>query len=276
VISALKYEWRRITTIRSSYWMSGMAVALSAGVTMILILVVNEANSQGDLGDLAGVGVYTTWMVTAGGSSIAMPIVGAMFFAVMGAMAMGHEYRYGTNKATLTAIPDRIAVLAAKAAVLSAWVAVAAAISLLLNAVLAWLFVGSTSIDTEALRPFLMYVLYCVGFGLAGFGLSSIFRNQVGAIVTVLIWPLVLEPIIFAVLRATALANADIGLGKIANLLPASAGRRTMFRPYELWSNLDTSDRAHIWSLAPSVLVFWCGIAALVVAGSVLFVKRDA
>ena len=62
-----------------------------------------------------------------------MPVLAAPFYAVMGCMAMGHEYRYGTNKATLTAIPDRIAVLAAKALVLLAWVLVTVIATLLLN-----------------------------------------------------------------------------------------------------------------------------------------------
>lgn len=273
---ALKYEWVRITSIRSSYWMSGLAVALSAGVAIILCLVVNAANGAGDLGDLAGQSTFSTWVVTSGASGPGMPILAAVFFAVMGCMAMGHEYRYGTNKATLTALPDRVAVLAAKSLVLSAWVAATALLILLLNSAIAWLFVDGMSLDGGSLRPMLFFMLYCVGFGLAGLMLSSITRNQVGSIVAVLVWPLVLEPIVFAILRATALSGSDIGLGKLANLLPASAGRRTMFRPFDLLANLDVSSETTIWGLAASTAVFWIGIAILVAAGGTLFLKRDA
>ena len=47
-----------------------------------------------------------------------MPVLAAAFYAVIGVMSMGHEYRYGTNKATLTALPDRITVLVGKMVVL--------------------------------------------------------------------------------------------------------------------------------------------------------------
>ncbi|MBA2699678.1 MAG: hypothetical protein H0U61_13075 [Nocardioidaceae bacterium] len=276
MMGALRYEWVRITSIRSSYWMSGLAVVLSAGVAIILCLVVNAANSAGDLGDLAGEATFSTWIVTAGASGPGMPILAAVFFAVMGCMAMGHEYRYGTNKATLTALPDRIAVLSAKSLVLAGWVAVTAVLILLVNAGLAWLFVDGISLDGDSLRPMVFFILYCVGFSLAGLMLSAITRNQVGSIVTVLVWPLVLEPIVFAILRATALSGSDIGLGKLANLLPASAGRRTMFRPFELFANLDVSSETTIWGLGASTVVFWVGIAILLVAGGTLFIRRDA
>lgn len=276
MIGALKYEWVRISSIRSSYWMSGLAIALSAGIAFILCLVVNAANSAGDLGELAGRSTYSTWIVTSGASGPAMPVLAAVFFAVMGCMAMGHEYRYGTNKATLTALPDRVGVLAAKSLVLSGWVAATALLILLLNAAIAWLFVDGMSLDGDSLRPLLFFILYCVGFGLAGLMLSALTRNQVGSIVAVLVWPLVLEPIVFAILRATALSGSDIGIGKLANLLPASAGRRTMFRPFELFANLDVSSETTIWGLGASTAVFWSGIAILVAIGGTLFLRRDA
>ena len=36
---------------------------------------------------------------------------------------------------------------------------------------------------------------YSVGFGIAGLSLAAVFRNQAGAIVTALVWPLVIEVI---------------------------------------------------------------------------------
>jgi ABC-2 type transport system permease protein len=275
---ALRYEWVRIRTIASSYWLSGLAVVLSAGIAVILCLVVNSAQSTAgrgnDLGDLAPPTIFTTWIVTAGASGPVMPVLTAVFFAVMGAMAMGHEYRYGTNKATLTAIPDRLAVISAKSVVLTAWVAVTSVLILVVNYLVALLLVSRASLDSGALRPLLFYVLYAVGFALAGMYLATILRSQVGAIVTVLVWPMALEPIVFAILRFAGRAT-DVGLGKFANLLPASAGRRSMFRPYDLFANLDVS-LATIWSLPVSTIVFWCGIALLVASGCYLFFTRDA
>lgn len=273
MIAALKYEMTRISTIASTYWLSGLAVLLSALVAIVLGLVVIQSNGT-ELGDLAPPQVFTTWIVTAGGSGPGIPILAAAMFAVVGALAMGHEYRYGTNKATLTALPDRMAVLAAKVIVLIAWVVIGSIIILLVNSAIAWLMLGDASLGGDSVRPMVFFVLYCVGFTLAGFGLASILRSQVGSIVTVLVWPLAIEPIVFAILRvAGRVVSSNYGL--IANLMPASAGRRTMFNPYILFASMDTS-QVQIWGVGGSALVFWCGVAILIVAGSALFITRDA
>lgn len=264
---ALKYEWLRIRTIASTYWLSGLTIILNALVTFVIAISVTAS----DVTDL-DVAEVTTWTWTAGASAPITPVLGGVLFAVMGVMAMGHEYRYGTNKATLSAIPDRIAVLAAKALMLSAWVAAVVAASLLLDLAVTWLFLDGPDFELGAWRPIVNYFGYCVGFALAGFGLAAILRNQVGALATVLIWPLVLEPIVYGILTFIG-ENSNAGIGKLSNLLPASAGRRMMFDPYEVLAGFGALDT---WGVAASVVVFWSGVLAIVIAGSVLFIKRDA
>ncbi len=60
---ALKYEFMRIRTIRSSYWMSGMAILFSAAITTILAIFVHSAEV-----DQTDVSQVTTWIITAGAS----------------------------------------------------------------------------------------------------------------------------------------------------------------------------------------------------------------
>src|SRR5690242_5300377 len=103
---ALAYEWRRIVSVRSTYWFSGMTIAFS-GLVAFFIAVSFSAN------DLTASGVATflqasTLVVTAAGSVFFVPVISAAFCAVMGAMAYGHEYRYGTIRQTLIALPDRV------------------------------------------------------------------------------------------------------------------------------------------------------------------------
>ncbi|MGH3446871.1 MAG: hypothetical protein ACRDP4_04525, partial [Nocardioidaceae bacterium] len=143
-----------------------------------------------------------------------------------------------------------------------------------LDTLVGWAFVSNFSLDGDSFRPMIDYLGYCVGFAIAGFGLSSIFRNQAGAIVAVLVWPLVIEPIIYNILRAIA-QTSNAGIGDLANLLPASSGRRTMFRPYDLFSSLGDSDLT-VWGLGASTVVYWAGVAIVAVVGSILFVTRDA
>lgn len=270
MIAALRYELVRIRTIRSSYWMSGLALVLTAALSLILILAINSAAPT----DMT-LPEVTTWVLTGGASAFGVPVLAAVFFAVLGAMAMGHEYRYGTNKTTLSAIPDRVAVLLAKALVLVVWVVVSTVAILLVNLLLAELFLHQAHFSaSSSLRPMANYVGYCVGFALAGLSLSTVFRNQTGAIVMVLVWPLVIEVIALTVMRAVTI-NTDVDLSLIYNLLPASAGRRSIFSPYDLFAQLDF-DRANIWGLEASMLVFWVAILGLFGLASVLFVRRDA
>jgi hypothetical protein len=267
VTAALKYEWVRIRTIASSYWMSGFAIILSVGVALLIALFSSAAEMQE-----LNIAQFTSWVLTAGASFAGIPVLAAAFFAVMGAMAMGHEYRYGTNKATLTALPDRVAIYAAKCVVLFAWVTAAVAALLLLNFAVAALFMSDPHFSSGAVRPLVNYWGYCVGFSLAGLSLAAVFRNQTGAIVAVLVWPYVIEPIVYGILGVIGRRHPTIGT--LTNLFPASAGRRSIFDPYELMAGfggvIDT------WGVGASTLVFWIGVLIVVSAGVVSFVRRDA
>lgn len=267
---ALRYEVLRIRTIASSYWLSGMAILLTAVITLLLALTVTASN----LNEPGVTNTTVTNIVILGGGGLSVvPILAAAFMAVMGAMTMGHEYRYGTNKATLSALPDRVAVLAAKVIVLACWVAAVVAATLIIDMVIAALFLDSVELGSSSIRPVLGYLSYCEGFAIAGFALSAIFRNQTGAIVAVLVWPYVIEPIIFGILAILA-QNSDRDLGTLTNLLPSSAGRRTMFDPYDVFSGF--GGVVDTWSIGASFLVFWIGVVGLVAAGSALFIARDA
>jgi len=266
---ALKYEWMRIRTIRSSYWMSALGIALTFGITLLMGLSISAADLSNDF-DFYQV---TTFIVLAGASGPFIPVMAAPFYAVMGVMAVGHEYRYGTNKATLSAIPDRIAVLAAKLVVLLAWVLASVAITLLLGMAITWLLLDNPQFGSHLVRPLLNYTGYCVGFAVAGMALAALLRNQTGAIVAALTWPLVVEPIIYGVSVAISEATGG-GIGKLTNLLPSSAGRRAMYDPYEVFVGFGNSDV--VWSLGASVIVFWLGVLIVLTAGATSFIKRDA
>ncbi len=266
---ALRYEWMRIRTIRSSYWMAALAIALTFGITFLMAATISAA----DLGSDFDFDQVTTYIVLAGASGPIIPVMAAPFYAVMGVMAVGHEYRYGTNKATLSAIPDRIAVLAAKLVVLLAWVLASVAITLLLGMAITWLLLDNPQFGSHLVRPLLNYTGYCIGFTVAGMGLAALLRNQTGALVAVLTWPLVVEPIIYGVSAAISEAT-DSGIGKLTNLLPASAGRRSMYDPYDVFVGFGNSDQ--VWSLGASTIVFWIGVLIILAAGATSFIKRDA
>ncbi|MFY9916264.1 MAG: hypothetical protein WAK18_16450 [Nocardioidaceae bacterium] len=266
---ALRFEWVRITTIRSSYWMSGMALVFTAAITLLISVFV----SASDMTDM-DIPQVTTYAVLAGASGPVIPVMAAPFFAVMGCMAVGHEYRYGTNKATLTAIPDRIVLLTAKLIVLLAWVLTVVVATLLLNMLITWAFLDQVNFSSEIIRPMATYTVYCLGFSVVGFGLAATLRNMTGAIVAALTYPLVVEPIVYGITVAIG-TNKSEQIGNLTNLLPAAAGRRMLFDPYSIFAGFGATD-LNVWGVGAAVLVFVVGVLIVLTAGTTLFIKRDA
>ncbi len=265
---ALRYEWLRIRTIASTYWFLGLAVGLTF---LLTLLVIWGTNSGGPDDDFTWVEA-TTFVITGGASVSTIPVLVAPFCAAIGVLSIGHEYRYGTNKATLTAIPNRSAVLAAKLVVLTGWVLVTTVVSLLLNFAMAALFFEYFEVSGATVRPMLLYVVYCLGFAMAGFGMAAAFRNQTGAMVAVLVWPLVIEPVLSGIL--VVLGNFNDGFEGLSNVLPASAGRRMMFSPYETFAGF--FGQVDTWGVSVSAITYLLGVAAVVAVGSTLFFRRDA
>ena len=270
--TAIAYEWVRITTVRSTYWFSAMTVAFSGLIAYFIALGFGKSDFSSD-----GIQNYlqaSTLVVTAGGSILFVPVLSAPFCAVLGAMSFGHEYRYGTIKQTLTAIPDRVVMFFAKLLVLVGWLLALMVVVLLVNTAMGALFLDGFSLSKEAVRPIINFVFYNVGFGIAGFALAALFRNLAGALVGVLVYPFVIEPIGYNLLRIVNLGTLD----RLANLFPASAGRRSIYSPYELFANPTTGSDVtlHVWGLGPSTAVFWCGLLLLTLVALVLFLRRDA
>jgi ABC-2 type transport system permease protein len=270
VRAALAYEWRRITTVRSTYWFSGLTIGLSG---LIAFFIAFEFSAS----DFTSTGISnflqaSTMVVTAGGSLVAVPVISAALCGVMGAMAFGHEYRYGTIKQTLTAVPDRLAVFAAKLVVLVGWLLVLMLLVVGIDLVLGEIFLTSFSLSGNAVRPIVDFVAYNVAFGVAGLALAAILRNLAGALVTLLVYPFVVDPIVYNIFRFGNVGS----FSRLANLLPASAGRRTMYSPYELFANNATEAKVTAWGLGASTAVFWAGILLMVVVALALFLWRDA
>lgn len=276
--AALAYEWARITTIRSTYWLIGLTGFFFCGLSALLAIGL-DASSYDDLPPGEVWSYLTTTVITGGGSVFFVPVLSAAFCGVLGTMSFGHEYRHGTIKQTLCAVPDRYAVFAAKALVLAVWILALSVVIMALNLASAALFMGRFSFTSLSIRPMIDFALYNLAFGWVGMALAMILRSLAGALIAILTWPFAIEPILFNILRAvTKLGN----LSKLANFLPASAARRTMFSPYEFFANgigqsgNDTLGGFNVWGLIPSTIVMWCGVLITLCTGLALFVRRDA
>jgi ABC-2 type transport system permease protein len=190
-------------------------------------------------------------LTTLSGSSTAVIVV-----LVLGAVGMTGEHRHGSIVSTYLATPQRWRVIAMKAAAY----AIAGAAICLASFVLAEACVGVWALGRSGVEPSLGEHLQ-LGLGLVvngallaafGVGVGAIIRSQVGAVTTVLVLLLVLEPLLSTVVPAVG----DFGVGGASSAL----------------SDPDGTD-ALPQALGGLLLLGWAALAA--VLGSVVSERTD-
>lgn len=255
---ALRFESTRIRTLRSTYWLIGLGLLITAGVGFIIAFATRNDTRDAELVAtvLTGGGDFATFIPT--------------FIAIIGIFATGHEYRHGTIQPTLTTIPQRSRLLSAKIIVVSVAAVVVVLLSLLINLVIGMIVWGEfpgfeAPVDQVIPGYFVMVVLYAI----LGLALALLFRGVPSALVVLLVVPLLVESLIAGLSMVPALDWMQPGL----KFLPFSAGSRLIAAaPYEAAGGpeFDFFDR---WA---SGGVFAAFVAIILVAAWILFKKRDA
>src|SRR5690349_8238160 len=100
--AAFAYEWVRIRTIRSTWWLTGLALVLGVGITTLLSWGFHhDATTSGiNADDLDGLGAVLVTQLAATGHIQSLV---SFILAILGIFAWGHEYRHGMIRASLTA-----------------------------------------------------------------------------------------------------------------------------------------------------------------------------
>ena len=268
---ALKYEWMRIRTIRSTWWLTILAIAFGTAMAFLVSWGISESfkSDQGrpparDIKVLAP-------MIVGHFSGDGAPFFLPFFMAMIGVFAWGHEYRHGMIRATLTALPSRTNAWVAKFLIVGLWVALVTLVTLTVSALLGMMWLRDDGIDftTYAVAGMIVKATaYSLLFTWAATALTSILRQQAAALVLMLLWPLAIENII------TLILNVAPGLDDLAPL--------TRFFPYNAGDRM-LSARDVTGSFFGDPLTPWAGFivfggfAALLMAASfALFQKRDA
>ncbi|GGX36321.1 ABC transporter permease [Streptomyces lomondensis] len=247
--------------MRSTWWLIELS-AVAQGL-LAFLLTVGGKDREGQLaGDAAA-------LALSGGTGM-IPLI-FVFMGLIGVFATGHEYRYGTIRAALTAVPRRGHLWAAKALVVAA---VAAVVGVLLAAesVGIGLLVGGPSGREVFTAPpmgrvavgYVVFLVVCALFGLA---LAGIARSVPAAIVLLITVPVIVEGLISLILGMPAFES----LQPLAAYLPFTAGERMAVSsetPFD-------GGPAPLRPLAGG-LVFTAYGAALLALWGTLFIKRDA
>jgi ABC-2 type transport system permease protein len=262
---ALRYEWVRLRTLRSTWWLTGLSL-LIAGLLGLLVPGGKGTLSVTDYGD----------MLTGGGGGAIY--LNSILLSMIGVFAIGHEYRYGTIRPTLCALPRRSTVLVAKVLVVTGYVFAVALIGLVLRYAIAVLTLGHRLLDlglfpSPMARVWIGSIVYIVIFALVGFALAGLFRNVPAATVTVIVMPLLVENI----LRGLLGLHVFHSIRGFAKALPFSSGAQ-IFR-YQPVNAANTGGKAGFQAVPNPVdglLVFLAFLAIVIGLSWVLFEKRDA
>jgi ABC-2 type transport system permease protein len=162
-------EWIKLRSLRSTWWT--LAITVAGAIAMAIVIGRNTKNGSGDLTNNALAGV----------------VPGLLLTGVLGVLIMTSEYTSGLIRATLTAIPHRPLVLAAKAAVFGG-------VTLVLGEAASFtaFIAGSAALRGGITAPALTQpgvlravVLSGASFsliGLLGLGLGAIIRHTAAAI----------------------------------------------------------------------------------------------
>jgi ABC-2 type transport system permease protein len=196
----VRAELAKLRTIRLFY---GVAATMAAFGVLTVVANVTSAGQQGnpplsadDLPALVG--------------APAVQLAGAAL--LLGILGMTGEFRHHTITQTFLTTPDRGRVVAAK---LAAYALAGIAVAILTLAVttavaLPWMNAKDLSVSVldGGLGRVLGGTLLAAGLcGLVGVGIGALIRNQVAAVVGVLVWVLVVEGLLLSLLNAPSLGK---------------------------------------------------------------------
>ncbi|MBV9383407.1 MAG: ABC transporter permease [Streptosporangiaceae bacterium] len=255
---ALRSEFTKIRSVRSTYWTLLVLLAISIGLGAAITGGTAAHWNQMSPGDQAS---FDATQASLGG----LFYLGELVITVLGAMVLTSEYSTGMIRTSLTSMPRRGVVYAAKAVVFTCIALVvtfvAAFISFFLGqALLASTHHGATLSEPNVLRAIIGSVLYVSICGLFAYGVGAMIRHTAGTITTV-IGVLFVIPILAHLLPQSWFWD-------IHRWLPSSAG--------EALSTTVGPPPEHLFSPWGQFAVLGAYTAVLLIAGGILFRKRDA
>jgi hypothetical protein len=252
----LRSEWTKLTSLRSTIWTLLAAFVVTVGFgCMIPAITVNEWHSSTPQERAAN---FTEPVMTS--------LVGGYFsqiaVGVLGVLLITGEYSTGMIRTSLGAVPHRLPVLFAKAAVFGVASFVLSFVSILAaffcgQAILHQVGLGVSIGDPHVIRVLLGGAFFVTTIGLLGLALGTLIRSTGGSIAALL-------GLIFVVPIITGLLPGD--WGSVHKFIPDGGGEAlvTVVRDHDVLAPLG----------GLVVLLVW--IAVGLGAAAYTIVRRDA
>jgi ABC-2 type transport system permease protein len=251
----MRSEWTKLRSVRSTVWSLFATFGITVGLGALFSWAYINRYNQESLTERLS---FDPTAHSLRGLFLAQLAVG-----VLGVLIISSEYSTGLIRTTLTAVPQRRTVLAAKAIVFGAVSLAVSILSVLVaflvgQAILNGKHLGVSLGDPHVLRAVLGAGAYLAMVGLLGLGIGTILRRTAGAITTlfgfVLVFPLLAQAL-------PSPWNHDI-----AKYLPSQLGEAMFSVRHD--SNLLSP------GVALLVAVLW--LVATYTIATILITRRDA
>lgn len=247
-------EWTKVRTVRSTYWCVLLAIILGIGL--------GAAISAGSAAGYSSESVHDQLLFDPAAISLAGLFFAQLALGVFAIMTVSSEYSTGMIRTTISAVPQRGYVLAAKATMVAlvsfaTSIGVAFAAFPIGQAILNTKHLGVSLGDPGVTRAVLGGGLYIGGLSLLAVGLAAIIRHTAGAI-TALVALVFIIPIVTQLLPDSLQRD-------FSRFLPANAGSA-------ITNVVQTSDSLGPWT-GYGVFLVW--IAVVLGAGWYLLQTRD-
>ena len=254
----LRSEFTKIRSVRSTYWTLLVLLAISIGIGAAICAGTAANWSQTSAADRA---TFDATQVSIAG----LFYLGQLVIVVFGAIVLTAEYSTGMIRTSLTAMPRRITVYAAKALVFAIVALVVTLVAAFIAFFLGQALLASTHENAslsqhDVLRAVIGSALYVTLCGLFAFAAGAIFRHT-AATITSIIGLLFVIPILAHLLPSNWYHD-------IVRWLPDSAGGA-------ITATVGQQD-SHLFSPWGQFTVFAVYTAILLIVGGVLFRRRDA
>ncbi len=265
----LHSEWIKFWSLRSSYWVlaaTWLAMIFLSGLMGIAAMAMNATNDGEWDVEVMGLDGLIVLGFAYGMAQLAI--------AVLGVLIISGEYSTGMIRSSLAAVPTRVPVLLAKAAVMAAIAFVTGVVGVGIAYLVTWPMLGNIGgpaplSDPQTLQVFWGTGLYFVGVALFSLAVGVLLRHTAGAVATSL-GIFFLLPIIAQMIGGWLEAVRDI-----SPYLPSTAGEQIILG--------GGSDPADGMGMGPELLGPWAGYGVLMAYVAVLFIigvwllrRRDA
>ncbi len=260
LVGTLRSELTKLRSVRSTYWT--LILVVVAGLAWAVADCAGEAAHWATTPAVDRVGFDPTQASLAG-----LALLGQLIIVVLGALALTSEYSTGMIRTSLTVMPWRGVLYAAKAAALTAVIAVVAVTTSFAAFFTGQYLLRGTHVTASlsqpgVLRAVVATALYVVLSGLFAFGFGAILRGTAGAMTTAY-GLLFLVPQLAKALPSAWYADVERWLpgGDVVNAITGT---------------LAVNRNPSLFSAWGEFAVFGAYTAVLLIIGALLFSRRDA